>query len=57
MNVLNFSRSVARKVAAQVTRLEWVRRELVASATRVHAPKPVLVPIRVTVDRQKRART
>jgi hypothetical protein len=57
MSILSVGGRVARKLAAQVDRLERVRQEVVAAAARVLRPRAVLVPIRVTVDRQKRART
>jgi hypothetical protein len=57
MSILSVGGRVARKLAAQVDRLERVRQEVVAAAARVLRPRVVLVPIRVTVDRQKRART
>ena len=57
MRIQSVSRRVARKLAAQVDRLERVRQEIVAAAARLLGPRAVLVPIRVTVDRQKRART
>ena len=57
MNVLNVSRRIARKLAAQVDRLERTRQEIVAAAAHLLQPRGVLVPIRVVVDRQKRARS
>jgi hypothetical protein len=57
MNVLSIRRRIARKLAAQVDRLQWVRQGIIAAAARLLAPKVVLVPIRASVDRQKRART
>jgi hypothetical protein len=57
MSILSVSRRVARKLAAQVDRLERVRQVIVAAAARRLRPRAVLVPIRVTVDRQKRTRT
>jgi hypothetical protein len=57
MGILSVSRRVARKLAAQVDRLERVRQEIVAAAARRLRPRAVLVPIRVSVDRQKRTRT
>jgi hypothetical protein len=56
MNVLSVSRRIARKLAAQVDLLERVRQEIVAATARLLQPRNVLVPIRVVVDRQKRAR-
>jgi len=56
MNVLNISRRIARKLAAQVDLLERVRQEIVAAAARLLQPRGVLVPIRVVADRQKTAR-
>jgi hypothetical protein len=55
MNVLSVSRRIARKVAAQVDLLERVRQEVVAATARLLLPTGVLVPIRVVIDRQKRA--
>jgi GTP cyclohydrolase I len=55
MNVFSVSR-VARKVAARFDLLERVRQEIVAATVRLLQPRGVLVPIRVAVDRQKRAR-
>ena len=55
MNVLSVSRRIARKVAAQVDLLERVRQEVVAATARLLLPAGVLVPIRVVIDRQKRA--
>ena len=57
MSILSVGGRVARTLAAQVDRLERVRQEVVAAAARLLRPRAVLVPIRVTVDRQKRART
>ena len=56
MNVLSVSRRIARKLAAQVDLLERVRLEIVAATARLLQPRGILVPIRVAVDRQKRAR-
>jgi len=56
MNVLSVSRRIARKLAAQVDLLERVRQEIIAATARLLQPRGVLVPIRVVVDRQKRAR-
>ena len=56
MNVLNVSRRIARGMTAQLDLLERLRREIVAAAVRLLQPRGVLVPIRVVVDRQKRAR-
>jgi GTP cyclohydrolase I len=56
MNVLNVSRRIARGITAQLDLLERMRQEIVAAAARLLQPKGVLVPIRVVVDRQKRAR-
>jgi hypothetical protein len=56
MNVLSVSRRIARKLAAQVDLLERVRQEIIAATARLLQPRNVLVPIRVVVDRQKRAR-
>jgi hypothetical protein len=53
MNV--FSVSIAREAAAQVDFLERVRQETVAATARLLLPTGVLVPIRVVIDRQKRA--
>lgn len=57
MNIRSVSRRVARKLAAEVDRLERMRQEIVAAAARLLQPRAVLDPIRVTVDRQKRPRT
>jgi hypothetical protein len=57
MSILSVGHRVASKLATQVDRLERVRQEVVAAAARLLRPSAVLVPIRVTVDRQKRART
>jgi hypothetical protein len=51
--VFSVSRRIARKVAAQVDLLERVRQEIVAATALLLTG--VLVPIRVVVDRQKRA--
>lgn len=56
MNVFSVSRRIARKLAAQVGLLDRVRQEIVAATARLLQPRGVLVPIRVVVDRQKRAR-
>jgi hypothetical protein len=56
MNVLNVSRRIARGMTAQLDLLERMRQEIVAAAARLLQPRGVLVPIRVVVDRQKRAR-
>ena len=56
MNVLSSSRRIARRVAAQVGLLERVRQGIVAVAALLFQQSGVLVPIRVVVDRQKRAR-
>jgi hypothetical protein len=56
MNVLNASRRIARGITAPADLLERVRREIVAATARLLQPSGVLVPIRVVVDRQKRAR-
>jgi len=56
MNIFSVSRRIARKVAAQVDLLERVRQEIVAATARLFQPRGVLVPIRVVVDRQTRAR-
>ena len=55
MNVFSISRRIARKVAAQVDLLERMRQELFAAIARLLQPAGVLVPIRVVIDRQKRA--
>jgi hypothetical protein len=55
MNVLSVSRRIARKVTARFDLLERVRQEIVAATARLFGPRGVLVPIRVAVDRQKRA--
>jgi hypothetical protein len=55
MNVFSVSRRIARKVATQVDLLERVRQEIVAATARLLLPTGVLVPIRVVIDRQKRA--
>ena len=56
MNVLSSSRRIARRVAAQVGLLERGRQGIVAVAALLFQQSGVLVPIRVVVDRQKRAR-
>ena len=56
MNVLNVSRRIARGMTAQLDVLERLRHEIVDAAARLLQPRGVLVPIRVVVDRQKRAR-
>ena len=56
MSVLNVSRRIARGMTAQLDLLERMRQEIVAAAARLLQPRGVLVPIRVVVDRQKRAR-
>lgn len=56
MNVFSVSRRIVRKLAVQVDRLEQMRQEIVAATARLLQPSGVLVPIRVAVDRQKRAR-
>lgn len=53
MNVLSVSRRIARKLAAQVER---VGQEIAAATARLLWPRGVLVPMRVVVDRQTRAR-
>jgi hypothetical protein len=55
MNILSVRHRIARKVAAPVDLAERVRQEIVAAAARLLQPKGVLLPIRVVVDRQKRA--
>jgi hypothetical protein len=55
MNVFSVSPRIARKVAAQVDFLERVRQEIVAATARLLLLTSVLVPIRVVIDRQKRA--
>jgi hypothetical protein len=55
MNVLSVRRRIARKVAASVDYVERVGQETIAAAARVLQPTGVLVPIKVVVDRQKRA--
>jgi hypothetical protein len=57
MSILSVGRRVARKLAGQVDLFGQVRQEIVAAAARLLRPRAVLVPIRVTVDRQKRAHT
>ena len=57
MNVLSSSRRIARRVAAQADLLERVWQGIVAAAAHLLQPRAVLVPIRVVVDRQKRARS
>jgi hypothetical protein len=57
MSILSAGRRVARKLAGQVDLFGQVRQEIVAAAARLLRPRAVLVPIRVTVDRQKRAHT
>ena len=56
MNVLSASHRIASKLAAQVGLLDRVQQEIVAATARLLQPRGVLVPIRVVVDRQKRAR-
>lgn len=56
MNVLSASHRIATKLAAQVGLLDRVQQEIVAATARLLQPRGVLVPIRVVVDRQKRAR-
>jgi hypothetical protein len=56
MNVLSVSRRIARKLAAPVGLLDRVRQGIVAATARLFQPRGVLVPIRVVVDRQTRAR-
>ena len=56
MNISSVSRRIARKLAAQVDVLEHVWQEIVAATARLLPSRGVLVPIRVAVDRQKRAR-
>ncbi len=56
MNVLSASHRIASKLAAQVGLLDGVQQEIVAATARLLQPRGVLVPIRVVVDRQKRAR-
>jgi hypothetical protein len=55
MNVLSVSRRIARKLAAQVDVLEQVWEEIVAATACLLPPRGVLIPIRIAVDRQKRA--
>jgi hypothetical protein len=55
MNVFSVSPRIAREVAAQVDFLERVRQEVVAATARLLLLTGVLVPIRVVIDRQKRA--
>jgi hypothetical protein len=55
VNVFSVSRRIARKVAARIDFLERVRREIVVATARLLLPTGVLVPIRVVIDRQKRA--
>ena len=52
MSILSVTRRVVRKLAAQVDGLERERQEIVAAAARLLRSRAVLVPIRVTVDRQ-----
>ena len=56
MNVFSVSHHIASKLASQVGFLDRVRQEIVAATARLLQPKPVLVPIRVVVDRETRAR-
>jgi hypothetical protein len=55
MNVFSVSRRIARKLAARIDFLERVRDGIVAVTARLLQPRGVLVPIRVVVDRQKKA--
>jgi hypothetical protein len=55
MNVLSVRRRIAGKLAAQVDVLEQLWHEIVAATAGLREPAGVLVPIRVAVDRQKRA--
>jgi hypothetical protein len=55
MKLLSVSR-IARGVIAPADLLDRVRQEIVAVAARLLQPSSVLVPIRVVVDREKRAR-
>jgi hypothetical protein len=57
MSILGVSRRVARELAEQVDHLERLRQEIVPAATRLLRTRAVLVPIRVAVNRQRRART
>jgi hypothetical protein len=56
MGFFSVSRRIARKVAALVDLLERGPQQIVASAARLLQPTGVLVPIKVVVDQQKRAR-
>jgi GTP cyclohydrolase I len=56
MNLLSVSRRIARGVTAHADLLERVRQGIAAATARLLQPRGVLVPIRVVVDRQKRAR-
>jgi hypothetical protein len=53
MNIFSVSRHIARKVVAQLDLMERARQEIVATA--LAQRRGILVPIRVVVDRQKRA--
>jgi hypothetical protein len=55
MSFFSVSRRIARKVAALVGLLERGPQQIVASAARLFQPRGVLVPIKVVVDRQRRA--
>jgi hypothetical protein len=55
MNISSVRRRIARKAAARVDFLERVRQEIVVATARLLLPTGVLVPIRVVIDRQKRA--
>jgi hypothetical protein len=57
MNVLSVSRRIARRLVARFDLLGRVRQTIVAAIARLLQPRGVLVPIRVAVDRQKRARS
>lgn len=56
MNVLNVSRRIARGMTASAGLFARVRWEIVAATARLLEPRGVLVPIRIVVDRKKRAR-
>jgi hypothetical protein len=53
MDIFSVSRHIARKVAAQLDLMERARQEIVAAT--LAQRRGNLVPIRVVIDRQKRA--
>jgi hypothetical protein len=55
MNVSSVNRRFASKLAAQLDLLEQARQRIIAATARLLQPTGVLVPVKVTTDRQKRA--